>query len=130
MNEQSPLSVPKPRQRPVVAPEPAPYEEQHNDDIQEVVPVVKQEPAVAEHVPESLPVVPTMPQQHYQEPMGTAVASMEESYGDVGYEEYEGYEAQGYDEGAMMAGSTGADPSKGFFADVDESVSSLIIHDG
>ena len=113
MNDQSHVSVQKPRQRPVVAPQPAHYQEQHDDDIQEVVPVVKQEPAVVDHVPVSLPVVPTMPQQHYQEPMGTAVASMDESYGDVGYEDYEGYEAEGYDEGAMMTGGTGADPNKG-----------------
>jgi len=113
MDEQSHASVPKPRQRLVVAPQPAHYQEQHDDDIQEVVPVVKQEPAAAEHVPVSLPVVPTMPQHHYQDPMGTAVASMDESYGDVGYEDYEGYEEGGYDEGAMMTGGTGADPSKG-----------------
>jgi len=130
MDEQSHASVPKPRQRLVVAPQPAHYQEQHDDDIQEVVPVVKQEPAAAEHVPVSLPVVPTMPQHHYQDPMGTAVASMDESYGDVGYEDYEQYEAEGYDEGAMMTGGTGADPNKGFFAGVDESVTSLIIHDG
>jgi len=130
MDEQSHASVPKPRQRLVVAPQPAHYQEQHDDDIQEVVPVVKQEPAAAEHVPVSLPVVPTMPQHHYQDPMGTAVASMDESYGDVGYEDYEQYEEGGYDEGAMMTGGTGADPNKGFFADVDDSVTSLIIHDG
>jgi len=114
MDEQSHASVPKPRQRLVVAPQPAHYQEQHDDDIQEVVPVVKQEPAAAEHVPVSLPVVPTMPQHHYQDPMGTAVASMDESYGDVGYEDYEQYEAEGYDEGAMMTGGTGADPNKGY----------------
>jgi len=130
MDEQSHASVPKPRQRLVVAPQPAHYQEQHDDDIQEVVPVVKQEPAAAEHVPVSLPVVPTMPQHHYQDPMGTAVASMDESYGDVGYEDYEQYEAEGYDEGGMMTGGTGADPNKGFFADVDDSVTSLIIQDG
>jgi len=130
MDEQSHASVPKPRQRLVVAPQPAHYQEQHDDDIQEVVPVVKQEPAAAEHVPVSLPVVPTMPQHHYQDPMGTAVASMDESYGDVGYEDYEQYEAEGYDEGAMMTGGTGADPNKGFFANDDESIASLIIHEG
>jgi len=137
--DQSHVSTQKPRQRSVVAPQPSQsqvhYQEQHDDDIQEVVPVVKQEPLVADHVPVSHPVVSTMPQQHhYQEPLvaqhGTAVASMDESYGDVGYEDYEGYEGEGYDEGAMMTSGSGADPNKGFFSDVDDSVTSLIIHDG
>jgi len=120
--DQSHVSTQKPRQRSVVAPQPSQsqvhYQEQHDDDIQEVVPVVKQEPVVADHVPVSHPVVSTMPQQHhYQEPLvaqhGTAVASMDESYGDVGYDDYEGYEGEGYDEGAMMMSGSGADPNKG-----------------
>jgi len=120
--DQSHVSTQKPRQRSVVAPQPSQsqvhYQEQHDDDIQEVVPVVKQEPVVADHVPVSHPVVSTMPQQHhYQEPLvaqhGTAVASMDESYGDAGYDDYEGYEGEGYDEGAMMTSGAGADPNKG-----------------
>jgi len=143
--DQSHVSTQKPRQRSVVAPQPSQsqvhYQEQHDDDIQEVVPVVKQEPVVADHVPVSHPVVSTMPQQHhYQEPLvaqhGTAVASMDESYGDVGYDDYEGYEGEGYDEGAMMTSGSGADPNKGYInepydgssaekADVEEYINSF-----
>jgi len=127
-------AVTKPRQRQAVAPPvphaPSPqYQDQNDDDIQEVVPVVKQEPAAAEHS------LATMAQYPYQETMdihqGTAVASMEESYGDDSYEDYGGYEGEGYEEdGSMMTSGAKADPNKGFFANVDETVTSLIIHDG
>eukprot|EP00092_Neocalanus_flemingeri_P092404 GFUD01117296.1.p1 GENE.GFUD01117296.1~~GFUD01117296.1.p1 ORF type:complete len:350 (+),score=74.58 GFUD01117296.1:35-1084(+) len=130
------LSVPKQRQRPVVAP-PLPtahFQDQHDDDIQEVLPVVKQEPAAAEHMAPSLPVT-TMTQHHYQDPVdnqqGTTVASMEESYCDDGYDDYGGYEGEGYgEEGTLMSSGTGADQNKGFFSSVDETVAALMIHDG
>jgi len=131
-----PPSVPKQRPRTVVAPPSAPthYQDQHDDDIQEVVPVVKQEPSAADHLASSLPLA-TMTQHHYQDAMdtqqGTTVASMEESYGDDGYDDYGGYEGEGYvEEGAMMPSGNDADHNKGFFANVDETVTSLIIHDG
>jgi len=110
-------AVTKPRQRQAVAPPvphaPSPqYQDQNDDDIQEVVPVVKQEPAAAEHS------LATMAQYPYQETMdihqGTAVASMEESYGDDSYEDYGGYEGEGYEEdGSMMTSGAKADPNKG-----------------
>merc|ERR1712183_130128 len=130
-----PASVPKQRPRTVVAPPFAPthYQDQHDDDIQEVVPVVKQEPSAADHLASSLPLA-TMTQHHFQDAMdtqqGTTVASMEESYGDDGYDDYGGYEGEGYEEGAMMPSGNDADHNKGFFANVDETVTSLIIHDG
>eukprot|EP00092_Neocalanus_flemingeri_P107055 GFUD01137384.1.p1 GENE.GFUD01137384.1~~GFUD01137384.1.p1 ORF type:complete len:357 (+),score=87.36 GFUD01137384.1:144-1214(+) len=121
------LSVPKQRQRPVVAP-PLPtahFQDHHDDDIQEVLPVVKQEPAAAEHMAPSLPVT-TMTQHHYQDPVdnqqGTTVASMEESYCDDGYDDYGGYEGEGYgEEGTLMTSGPGADQNKGYnVANYDE----------
>jgi len=94
-----------------------------DDDIQEVMPVVKQEPSslVGELLTPSHPLA-TMSQTAYQ-PTITAshqentVAQMEESYVDDGYD-YEEYEGEdGYEGDVMMdntgAGGGGGDHSKG-----------------
>jgi hypothetical protein len=117
-----PPAAPK-RPRPAASPAPVPsYHD--DDDIQEVMPVVKQESPsmVAEPLPPAQPLA-TMPQT-YQPTMPTAhtntihqsntVAQMDESYGDDGYDYgvYEG-EEDGY-EGAMMdASAGGGDQNKG-----------------
>merc|ERR1712226_413140 len=96
---EQPAQLPKPRPRPPI-PNPTPYIPPHDDmaddDIQEVLPIVKTE----------LPAVYTPPaaqaQVHHQ--AGT-VAHMEEQYGEEGYEDYGGYEGgQGFDDGSMMEG--------------------------
>jgi hypothetical protein len=97
------------------APAPAAYQD---DDIQEVMPVVKQEPPspVLEHQPPSQP-LPTMPQAAYQPSMaqGNTVAQVEESYGEDGYDYggYEGEEEGGYEVGMMDHSIGGADQNKG-----------------
>ena len=89
-----------------------------DDDIQEVMPVVKQEPPsqVVEHHPPSQPMV-TMPQAAYQPTIvqGNTVAQVEESYGEDGYDygEYEGAEEGGYEVGMMDQSIGGADQNKG-----------------
>merc|ERR1712226_1538133 len=101
---EQPAQLPKPRPRPPI-PNPTPYIPPHDDmaddDIQEVLPIVKTE----------LPAVYTPPaaqaQVHHQ--AGT-VAHMEEQYGEEGYEDYGGYEGgQGFDDGSMMEGDQNKD---------------------
>jgi len=128
-----PISVPSSRPRPTntedqtqkrprytaapAAPSaPAPYPD---DDIQEVMPVVKQEPPsqVVEHQPLPQQPVVTMPQAAYQPTMvqGNTVAQVEESYGEDGYD-YGGYveEEGGYEVGMMDQSIGGADHNKGY----------------
>ena len=102
-------------------PRPAPSAQRYqgDDDIQEVMPVVKQEPLpVAEEPlppPQPLVTVTQQPQNLYQ-PIHTTgyqentVAQVEETYGDDGYDygEYEGEEYEGVDNSVA-----GADQSKG-----------------
>jgi len=132
-----PISVPSSRPRPTntedqtqkrprytaapAAPSaPAPYPD---DDIQEVMPVVKQEPPsqVVEHQPHPQPVV-TMSQAAYQPTMvqGNTVAQVEESYGEDGYD-YGGYEEEGggYEVGMMDQSIGGPDHNK-VISDVDD----------
>jgi len=87
-----------------------------DDDIQEVMPVVKQEPSslVGELLTPSQPLA-TMSQTAYQPTITThttshqenTVAQMEESYGDDGYD-YEEYEGEDGYEGDVMMDNTGA----------------------
>jgi len=111
------------RPRPVVPPSvpatiPTAHSYQDDDEIQEVMPVVKQEPPslVPEPMAPSQPLA-TIPLTPYQPTMtthittsyqGNTVAQMDESYGDDGYDygEYEGEE--GYDNSAA-----GGDQNKG-----------------
>jgi len=115
------------RPRPVVPPSvpatiPTAHSYQDDDEIQEVMPVVKQEPPslVPEPMAPSQPLA-TIPLTPYQPTMtthittsyqGNTVAQMDESYGDDGYDygEYEGEE--GYDNSAA-----GGDQNKGFVAE-------------
>merc|ERR1712242_693905 len=109
------------------------FEEQQpeDDDIQEVVPVVKQEPASAD-TPVTHPVVSQT--QSYQNTPGaqleTVLTSIDDAYGEEGYEDYNGY-GEEYGDSSMIGGAGGGhDPSKGFFSNHDESIASLIIHEG
>jgi len=122
----SPTPPPKPRQIQLGMSE---LQQHEDDDIQEVVPVVKQEPEAVDN-PVSHPVVSQT--QNYQHPFGsqldTVLTSMDDSYCDAGYEDYEGYGGD-YGDSSMM-GTSGHDPSKGFFSNHDDTVASLIIHEG
>jgi len=117
-SEPPPAAVPRPRpppREPEAAPPapkrarpvpaaPAPsqpaYQPSQPDDIQEItpLPVVKTEPQ-----PALYPAVSTQggfgEQAELMNTMGTEVASMEESYVEEGYDDYGGYEGQGYDGG-------------------------------
>ena len=90
-------------------------EQQHEeDDIQEVVPVIKQEPAAGD-TPVTHPVVSQA--QNYQGPPGaqleTVLTSMDDGYGEAEYDDYEGY-VEEYGDSSMMGGvGGGQDPSKG-----------------
>jgi len=122
--------VPKRPRPPPPAPAPAAQRYQDDDDIQEVMPVVKQEPPTLapEPTPPPQPLA-TLPQTVYQ-PTTTyqentvaahpttyqenTVAQMDESYGEDGYD-YGGYEGEGGYEG-MDQGAAGCDQNKGFYA--------------
>jgi len=116
--EESP--APK-RPRPIVPTTSSVQSYQDDDDIQEVMPVVKQEPLpmVPEPIPPPQPLA-TMPQAYQPQPthtqpihQGNTVAQMDESYGDDGYD-YGGYEGEEGYEGAMMDNSgAGGDQNKG-----------------
>jgi len=118
--EESP--APK-RPRPIVPTTSSVQSYQDDDDIQEVMPVVKQEPLpmVPEPIPPPQPLA-TMPQAYQPQPthtqpihQGNTVAQMDESYGDDGYD-YGGYEGEEGYEGAMMDNSgAGGDQNKGSY---------------
>merc|ERR1712183_314315 len=101
-----PEAVPIPkRPRPIAAAPPPnqPTYQSQQDDIQEIIPmpVVKTEPQPA---PLQSPAVLSTPVGYGEEggmmdTMGTEVASMEESYGEEGYDDYDGFEGQGYEGG-------------------------------
>jgi len=131
--EESP--APK-RPRPIVPTTSSVQSYQDDDDIQEVMPVVKQEPLpmVPEPIPPPQPLA-TMPQAYQPQPthtqpihQGNTVAQMDESYGDDGYD-YGGYEGEEGYEGAMMDNSgAGGDQNKGSgaeFVDLDSMVQEL-----
>jgi len=131
-SESTSSAVPRPRppkeEEPPVPkrPRPAPAAQryQEDDDIQEVMPVVKQEPipVAEEPLPPPQPLVTQQPQNLYQ-PIHTTgyqdntVAQVEETYGDDGYD-YGGYEGEEY-EGVDNSGA-GADQSKGLYVNPAE----------
>jgi len=110
--QEEPSSVPK-RAHPPPPPQAQPTRSyQEDDDIQEVMPIVKQEP-FPEPAPPPQPLVTQQPQEMYQPTHSSAyqdntVAQLEESYGDDGYD-YGGYEGDEY------GGAAGTDyQGKGF----------------
>jgi len=112
--QEEPSSVPK-RAHPPPPPQAQPTRSyQEDDDIQEVMPIVKQEP-FPEPAPPPQPLVTQQPQEMYQPTHSSAyqdntVAQLEESYGDDGYD-YGGYEGDEY------AGAAGTDyQGKGFYS--------------
>jgi len=106
--EPSPAPLPKPRPRAAPIPNPTPFIPPHDDmaddDIQEVLPIVKTE-------------LPAVYQPPASQQAGT-VAHMEEQYTEEGYEDYGGYEGgQGFDDTSMMEG----DQNKGIWGYVAKS---------
>jgi hypothetical protein len=105
--EPDPPAPPK-RPRSVCPPQPVAqpsYQQPDDDDILEVLPTVKTEP-VAPTIPYPAPVSTPTRGMETMASMGMQVTSMDESYGDDGYD-YGGYEGdggQGYEE------MTGLDP--------------------
>jgi len=122
--EPEPHAVPK-RPRPL-APQPveqSSYQHQDDDDIQEVLPIVKTEPepqtiSYPTQIQIPAPIVQPLTggMESMDSSMGMQVSSMEESYGDDGYD-YGGYEGdgQGY-EGMGIEGGI-VDQNKGFHAE-------------
>ena len=108
-------------QAPLAPPAPSQYQE---DDIQEVMPVVKQEPPtpspMADYPPPAAQPMPVLPQAPFQPSMvqvqGHTVAQVEEGYGEDGYD-YGGYE-EGYEEVDQSA--EGMEQNKGriFFRNI------------
>jgi len=133
-SEPAPSSLPRPRPsrevedppkrpRPIVpAPAPSYQHQDDDDDIQEVMPVVKQEPQTVVADPLPTPHQPmaamsqvyqpqTDPTTHTMHQTNT-VAQIDESYGEDGYD-YGGYGEEDPYEGAMMDTSAGGDQYKG-----------------
>ena len=133
-SEPAPSSLPRPRPsrevedppkrpRPIVpAPVPSYQHQDDDDDIQEVMPVVKQEPQTVVADPLPTPHQPmaamsqvyqpqTDPTTHTMHQTNT-VAQIDESYGEDGYD-YGGYGEEDPYEGAMMDTSAGGDQNKG-----------------
>jgi len=86
-----------------------------DDEIQEVVPIVKQEPLPANPEPISQPLVTRSSEDMYQSSLSTpyqdnTVAQLEESYGDDEYD-YGGYGEEEY------GGAAGTDQNKDFVAE-------------
>jgi len=132
-SEPAPSSLPRPRPsrevedppkrpRPIVpAPAPSYQHQDDDDDIQEVMPVVKQEPQTVVADPLPTPHQPmaamsqvyqpqTDPTTHTMHQTNT-VAQIDESYGEDGYD-YGGYGEEDPYEGAMMDTSAGGDQNK------------------
>jgi len=148
-SEPAPSSLPRPRPsrevedppkrpRPIVpAPAPSYQHQDDDDDIQEVMPVVKQEPQTVVADPLPTPHQPmaamsqvyqpqTDPTTHTMHQTNT-VAQIDESYGEDGYD-YGGYGEEDPYEGAMMDTSAGGDQNKGGLNPAD--VESFIIFEG
>merc|ERR1719228_1352708 len=99
-----PRPGPSPSQQPrQIAPSQPAYSQEQDDDIQEVAPIVKSEPA--SHVPA---------EAQYQQGQGI-VADPNMEYGEE-YGEYEGYEEGDYDNAMMDPNMSGADGNKGIEA--------------
>jgi len=134
-SEPTPSSIPRPRPpreledppapkrpRPIVS-APVQSYNQDDDDIQEVLPVVKQEPptVVADPLPTPPQPMAAMSQVYQQQPdhsmhQTNTVAQIDDSYGDDGYD-YGGYGEEDPYEGAMMESGAGGDQNKGFVAE-------------
>jgi len=89
-----------------------------DDEIQEVVPIVKQEPLPANPEPISQPLVTRSSEDMYQSSLSTpyqdnTVAQLEESYGDDEYD-YGGYGEEEY------GGAAGTDQNKGYEGQFDD----------
>jgi len=130
-SEPTPSSIPRPRPpreledppapkrpRPIVS-APVQSYNQDDDDIQEVLPVVKQEPptVVADPLPTPPQPMAAMSQVYQQQPdhsmhQTNTVAQIDDSYGDDGYD-YGGYGEEDPYEGAMMESGAGGDQNKG-----------------
>jgi len=108
-----PRPGPSPSQPPrQIAPAQPAYSQEQDDDIQEVAPIVKSEPAT--HVPAEA-----------QYPQGQGiVADPNMEYGEE-YGEYEGYEEGDYDTSMMDPNMAGADGNKDFA----ETISGVLEHD-
>ena len=103
-----PRPGPSPSQQPrQIAPSQPAYSQEQDDDIQEVAPIVKSEPA--SHVPV---------EAQYQQGQGI-VADPNMEYGEE-YGEYEGYEEGDYDTSMMDPNMSGADGNKGKLSHVSK----------
>jgi len=113
---------PAPKRPRPIPPTPVQSYQQDDDDIQEVMPVVKQEPQtiVADPLPPTQQPMAAMTQAYQQQPLmpdpntlhqSNTVAQIDESYGDDGYD-YGGYGEEDQYEGAMMDTSGGGDQNK------------------
>jgi len=92
--------TPLPKRHHPLAPAPSqPACQPQQDDIQEVVPVVKTEPQPASFTSSAYGAEVGM-----METMGTEVASIEESYVEEGYDDYGEYEGQGYEAVGQIQG--------------------------
>jgi len=145
-SEPTPSSIPRPRPpreledppapkrpRPIVS-APVQSYNQDDDDIQEVLPVVKQEPptVVADPLPTPPQPMAAMSQVYQQQPdhsmhQTNTVAQIDDSYGDDGYD-YGGYGEEDPYEGAMMESGAGGDQNKEVVNPAD--VESFIIFEG
>merc|ERR1712013_651097 len=106
-----PAPSPPPRQ---IAPAQPAYSQEQDDDIQEVAPIVKSEPAT--HVPAEA-----------QYPQGQGiVADPNMEYGEE-YGEYEGYEEGDYDTSMMDPNMAGADGNKDPTAMLDSMMSKVLV---
>jgi len=141
-SEPTPSSIPRPRPpreledppapkrpRPIVS-APVQSYNQDDDDIQEVLPVVKQEPptVVADPLPTPPQPMAAMSQVYQQQPdhsmhQTNTVAQIDDSYGDDGYD-YGGYGEEDPYEGAMMESGAGGDQNKGY-VDLDALVTEI-----
>jgi len=124
---------PAPKRPRPIPPTPVQSYQQDDDDIQEVMPVVKQEPQtiVADPLPPTQQPMAAMTQAYQQQPLmpdpntlhqSNTVAQIDESYGDDGYD-YGGYGEEDQYEGAMMDTSAGGDQNK----DLKSAINSMIL---
>jgi len=106
-----------PHRPPLPASQPT-YHEEQDDDIQEVQPIVKSEPA------------PPAPEPNqYAAPHQGVVADPNMEYGEE-YGEYEGYEEGDYDNAMMDPNMSGADGNKELDAQISRSVSQILDENG
>jgi len=113
-----PRPGPSPSQQPrQIAPSQPAYSQEQDDDIQEVAPIVKSEPA--SHVPA---------EAQYQQGQGI-VADPNMEYGEE-YGEYEGYEEGDYDTSMMDPNMSGADGNKALEEQIAQSMVQYVDESG